>query len=88
MCGNRGCEFNKGQLSIHKRIYYCQVHNLETKPAFEDWLMHHDYHTLLWEYKELRVEIMLRGELDRPCKNCRNNSEGDTYEDKRKKYEE
>ena len=50
--------------------------------------MHHDYHTLLWEYKELRVEIMLRGELDRPCKNCRNNSEGDTYEDKRKKYEE
>ena len=61
---------------------------METKPAFEDWLMRHDYHTLLWEHNELLVEMMLRGELDGPCKNCINNSEEDTDEENRKKYEE
>ena len=71
VCDNCGSELNKGQLSIHKRIYACQVHKLQTKPAFEDWLMDHDYHTLLWEYQELLMRMMLRGELDGPCKNCR-----------------
>ena len=66
VCDNCGCELNKGKLSIHNIRYACQVHNLETKPDFEDWLRHHEYHTLLWEYKELLVEIMLRGELDGP----------------------
>ena len=67
---------------ITKRRYACQVHRMETKPDFEEWLMHHDYHALLWECKELLVEMMLRGERDGPCKNCRKNSEEDNYEDK------
>ena len=75
VCDNCGCELNNGQLSIHKRIYYCQVHNVEIEPDFEDWLMHHDYHTLLWECKGLLEQMMLRGELDGPCKNCRKVSE-------------
>ena len=50
---------------------------METKLDFEEWLMKHDYHTLLWEYKELLVEMLLRGELDGPCKNCRTNGEED-----------
>ena len=32
VCDNCGCNDNKGTISIHQRILYCQVYNMETKP--------------------------------------------------------
>ena len=50
MCDNCGCDVNKGTLSIHKRRFYCQVYNMETKPDFEEWLINQDYDNILYEY--------------------------------------
>ena len=50
VCGNCGCHVNKDSISIHKNICYCQVYNMETKPDFEEWLINHDYNTLVYEY--------------------------------------
>ena len=58
MCDNCGCHVNKGSISIHKRRFYCQVYNMETKPGFEEWLMNQDYDKMLWEYKELLEYIL------------------------------
>ena len=58
VCDNCGCHVNKGSISIHKRRFYCQVYNMETKPGFEEWLMNQDYDKMLWEYKELLEYIL------------------------------
>ena len=52
MCDNCGCHVNKGSISIHKRRFYCQIYNMETKPNFEELLIHQDYDRMLYEYKD------------------------------------
>ena len=49
VCDNCGCQVSKGTLSIHKRRFYCQVYNMETKPYVEDWLINQYYDKMLYE---------------------------------------
>ena len=58
VCDNCGCDVNKGTLSIHKRRFYCQVYNMETKPDFEEWLINQDYDKILYEYNDLLEYIL------------------------------
>ena len=53
VCDNCGCHISKGSRSIHKRRFYCQTYYMETKPAFEEWLINQDYDKMLYEYKDL-----------------------------------
>ena len=64
-CDNCGCTVSKGTLSIHKRRFYCQVYNMETKPYFEEWLINQDYDKMLYEYKEL-LEYILSTKAKKP----------------------
>ena len=67
VCDNCGCDVNKGTLSIHKRRFYCQVYNMETKPDFEEWLINQDYDKMLYEYKDL-LEYILSTKPSNKCK--------------------
>ena len=67
VCDNCGCHVNKGSISIHKRRFYCQVYNMETKPDFEEWLINQDYNKMLHEYKDL-LEYILSQKTNK-CKN-------------------
>ena len=41
-----------------KEGFHCQVYNMETKPDFEEWLIHQDYDNMLYGYKDLLEYIL------------------------------
>ena len=59
-CKNCGDCVQKNTLSIHRRRFWCQTHNMIPKPDFEEWLQNQEYDKLLWEYKKLLDEIIER----------------------------
>ena len=59
-CDHCGERTTKNCKSIHKRMFWCQTSQMNPRPNFEEWLVEQDYDKLIWEYKQLKYDKLLR----------------------------